>query len=83
MIQAKAVITIDFDAEGQARATVVFDPPLPDRPTTPEEEEKWLEQVPAPQLAGILVMDQIMDVLGDDLEVNNVSVVGPGNETRH
>lgn len=81
----KATITIDLDDEGHPRASVVFDPPLPERPNgdDPAAEEAWLESVPSTQLAAFIVMDNIMDMFGDDIELESVSMTGPGNGTKH
>lgn len=80
---AKSIITIDTDEDGRPFVTIVFDPPVPDRPSDPVEEEKWLEQVPSTQLAGFIVMDGIMDMFGDDIEVNSVQIREPSNDTKH
>lgn len=81
MKNAKAIITVEFDERGQARAIVVFDPPLPPRPESAEEEEQWLESVPTTQLAGFVIMDEIMEMFGGEVEVGSVGVVS--NDAKH
>lgn len=78
-IVARTIITIDADEDGQARAIAHFDPPLPDK--TGLTEDQWLELIPSPQLAGILVMDQIMDAFGSDIEIIALDEVQSG--TKH
>lgn len=79
----KATITIDLDESGHPRAVCVFDPPLPERPKAPEEEENWLELIPSTQLAAFIIMDNIMDMFGDDIELASVMADMPENGTKH
>jgi len=80
---SKATITIDVDETGRLRAVILFDPPLPERPEDESGEAAWLESLPLPQLAGFIVMDEVVELFGDDVEMASVVVGDEGNDTRH
>jgi len=81
---SKAIITLDFDETGRLRAVVLFDPPLPERPGDPDKEVEWLELLEVPQLAAFIIMDEIVDMFGDeDVEISSVVVGKQGHDPRH
>lgn len=82
---AKAIITLSEDDDGRPCAVITFDPPLPPQPESESqsEKDKWLEQIPTIQLSGFVIMDQIMDMFGDDsLEITTTEEVS-GNGSLH
>jgi len=75
---AKATLVIeDFD-DGMVKASVTFDPPLPDG----ERNEAWLDKIPTCQLTGMLLMDYVMDRLEGEAEVSVITDEDE-NGTRH
>lgn len=81
----KATITLSEDEDGRPCAVIVFDPPLPPRPDgeSEEAENAWLEQIPTIQLSGFIVMDDIMDMFGEDVELESLTVKDFGNGSLH